>query len=126
MNTRDLFFEDLAVRIDNWADAATKGLTQNDYDAGWVEAPDDFRKMREALCQANVSPQVIRSVMKSTLRGGAHSFPPILDRATQLANDALVFLVDEDGELIEEALHEYFAEYLMHRDRQKRSGEATV
>jgi hypothetical protein len=117
MNTRDLFFEDLAAQIDRWADAATKGLTQADYDAGWAEAPDDFRKMREVLSQANVSPQVIRSVMRSTLRGGAHSFLLILDRATKLAEDALVFLVDEDGEIVEEALHEYFAEYLMHRDR---------
>ncbi len=117
MNTRDLLFEDLARRIDNWADAATKALTQNDYDAGWAEASDDFRKMREALRQANISPQVIRSVMRCTLRGGAHSFLMTLGRATHLAEHALVFLVDEDGEIVEEALHEYFAEYLMHRDR---------
>ncbi len=117
MNTRDLFFEDLASQIDYWADVATKGLTQDNYDAKWAEAPDDFRKMRDALRQINISPEVIRSVMRSTLRGGAHSFLLILDRATQLADDALVFLVDEDGELIEEALHEYFAGYLMQRDR---------
>lgn len=88
---RDLFFEDIARAFDDGLETAQRVAEQG-------KEPVDVA--REALFTC------------------LHNVFVTLDHGTQLADDFLVFLVDEDGnELTPGALHEDFTDHLFDTGR---------
>jgi hypothetical protein len=115
MEMRAAFFDELANTLERWTDSATKALTQDDARLGWTNAADDFLAVRNALRNQGVNAQGVRSVVYNTLRAYTHGVLLIIDGATQLAEHGQISIVDEEGNSLGEALHDYFTMYLAER-----------
>ena len=57
------------------------------------------------------------AVARASLHACLHSLLVTLDRGTQLADHFLVFVVDEDGNVLSHALHEDFTDHLFDTGR---------
>lgn len=110
-------FEDIAVSLDYWADAASDALTKLDADLTWVEDPGPYQRIREALSNAGVGGDAVRMVFAECIRGFAVSILSTIDGGTVLAEKGRISLVNEDGESLGEGLHDDFVGHLFDTDR---------
>ena len=116
VNKSDLF-EDIAVSLDFWTDAAASALTKPDVDLLWVEEQEPYQRLRKTLADAGVGRDDVQKVFAECLRGIAISILSVVDGGTALAEKGRVYLVDRDGNSMGEGLHDDFVSYLLETGR---------
>jgi hypothetical protein len=110
-------FEDIAVALQSWAATASKAITDNRTDLNWVEDEVPYRRLQQVL--GTTDEGFVRDVLSECLRGFAVSILSVLDGATASAEKGRVYLIDESGRKVGEALHSDFVGYLMDTGRLK-------
>jgi hypothetical protein len=112
-------FEDVAVAMESWTDAASDALTGPEADLNWAEEQEPYRRIQRALAQSDVHPDDVRTVLAECLRGFAVSMLTALDGGTALSEKGRIYLVDKDGGKLGEGLHDDFVGYLLDTGRLK-------
>lgn len=115
--TKSDLFEDIAVSMDSWTDAASDALTKPGADLIWVEEQETCQKLQRALIAAGVDGDDLKKVFAECLRGFAVSILTAVDGGTALAEKGRGYLVDGDGNNLGEGLHDDFVSHLLDTGR---------
>jgi len=105
--------EDLARGLDHWVDAVCTSVEAPDTGLPWMDDPEAFRRLGQELDGTDD----LRLVVSEGMRGLLHSVLTVLDGATLSAEVGRVRLVDDDGNLLAEGLHELFVTHLLDTGR---------
>ena len=120
MNTKEEYFKDMAGILDIWTETSVNALTSENDDLMWTRNTKSFEKIRSILTENGIDKEDISNVLSECLSGISHSFLTILDGATSISNDGRkIFLVDKNGHMVGEGLHEEFMSYLLETGRLK-------
>ena len=116
MSTQQLFFEDLGLTIDSWADAIRALVDESHPDLTWVDNPEAFLRIREVIRDSQSSTE-LEQVFSEVIRGVIHSVLVTLDGGSKLADTTNLALVDDSGEKLPRNLHEMFVDHLVKTNR---------
>lgn len=117
MVTKFDLFEDMAVALESWTNAAAEAVTNQRADLQWVDTEEPYKKLQMALASSEVEASSVKLVFAECLRGFATSLFTALDGGTALAEKGRIYLVDENGRMLGEGLHEDFVAYLIKSGR---------
>ena len=110
-------FEDIAVSMDSWINAASTAMTTPNSDLSWVEEPGAYQRIQNAISKSGLREDDLKNVLAECLRGFAVSLLTTLDGGTALAEKGRVYLVDEDGNALGNGLHDDFVSHLLDSGR---------
>lgn len=111
------FFEDIAISMDSWVDAASNALVDPQADLIWVEDQKPYRMIQESLVNAGVGEEQVKQIIAECLRGFAVSILTALDGGTELAQKGRIYLINESGEVLGDDLHDGYVSHLFDSGR---------
>ena len=117
MITKTDVFEDMAVALDSWTNAASKAVIAQPGDREWVDSEEPYNELQKALERGGVDVTTVKQVFSECLRGFAISLLTIIDGGAASAEKGRIYLMDEHGRKLGEGLHDEFAAYLIKTGR---------
>lgn len=110
-DARSVFLAEVASTVGYWTDQALKGLTSGGPDPLTSSCQDEYRTLAASLGseQARLA---FSAVVRESLIGLAHSVLVTLDGGSALSEQHTMELIDENGDAINDGLHEDLFRFL--------------